>query len=98
MEKTIGILGGMGPEATLDLYAKIIAATPAIRDQDHLRVVIDSNPKVPDRTAAIVAGGESPVPAMTAGIRALRHLFNPFVRADPGRGGTPRSSGTGSAR
>jgi aspartate racemase len=72
MEKTIGILGGMGPEATLDLFGKIIAATPAARDQDHLRVVIDSNPKVPDRTAAIVAGGESPVPAMTAGLRALQ--------------------------
>ena len=72
MEKTIGILGGMGPEATLDLFGKIIAATPAARDQEHLRVVIDSNPKVPDRTAAILAGGESPVPAMTAGLRALQ--------------------------
>lgn len=71
-EKTIGILGGMGPEATLDLFGKIIANTPAKRDQDHLRVVIDSNPKVPDRTAAILAGGESPVPAMKAGIAALK--------------------------
>ena len=56
-EKVIGILGGMGPEATLDLFAKIIAHTPAARDQDHLRVVIDSNPKVPDRTAAILREG-----------------------------------------
>jgi aspartate racemase len=79
MEKVIGILGGMGPEATLDLFGKIIAATPAARDQDHLRVVIDSNPKVPDRTAAIVAGGESPVPAMTAGIRALQRAGADFV-------------------
>ena len=71
-EKVIGILGGMGPEATLDLFGKIIAHTPAARDQDHLRVVIDSNPKVPDRTAAILSGGESPVPAMTAGIEALQ--------------------------
>ena len=63
-EKVIGILGGMGPEATLDLFSKIIANTPAARDQDHLRVVIDSNPKVPDRTAAILRGGESPVPAL----------------------------------
>jgi aspartate racemase len=79
MEKTIGILGGMGPEATLDLFGKIIAATPAVRDQDHLRVVIDSNPKVPDRTAAIVAGGESPVSAMTAGIRALQRAGADFA-------------------
>ena len=69
----------MGPEATLDLFGKIIAATPAARDQDHLRVVIDSNPKVPDRTAAIVAGGESPVPAMTAGIRALQRAGADFA-------------------
>ena len=78
-EKTIGILGGMGPEATLDLFGKIIANTPAKRDQDHLRVVIDSNPKVPDRTAAIMAGGESPVPAMRAGIAALKRAGADFV-------------------
>jgi aspartate racemase len=79
MEKTIGILGGMGPEATLDLFGKIIANTPAARDQDHLRVVIDSNPKVPDRTAAILKGGESPVPAMRAGIEALKRAGADFV-------------------
>ena len=73
-EKTIGILGGMGPEATLDLFGKIIANTPAARDQ-----VIDSNPKVPDRTAAILAGGESPVPAMKAGIAALKRARADFV-------------------
>ena len=78
-EKTIGILGGMGPEATLDLFAKIIAHTPAARDQDHLRVVIDSNPKVPDRTDAILRGGESPVPAMRAGIDALKRAGADFV-------------------
>ncbi len=78
-EKTIGILGGMGPEATLDLFGKIIANTPAARDQEHLRVVIDSNPKVPDRTAAILAGGESPVPAMKAGIAALKRAGADFV-------------------
>jgi aspartate racemase len=70
-EKTIGILGGMGPEATLDCFARIIRNTPAEKDQDHLRVVIDSNPKVPDRTAAIIGGGASPVPALVAGCRAL---------------------------
>jgi len=78
-EKVIGILGGMGPEATLDLFAKIIAHTPAARDQEHLRVVIDSNPKVPDRTAAILEGGESPVPAMRAGMAALKRAGADFV-------------------
>ena len=78
-EKTIGILGGMGPEATLDLFSKIIANTPASKDQEHLRVLIDSNPKVPDRTAAILRGGESPVPAMKAGIQALGRAGADFV-------------------
>jgi len=78
-EKVIGILGGMGPEATLDLFAKIIANTPAAADQEHLRVVIDSNPKVPDRTAAILHGGPSPVPAMIAGIRVLERAGADFV-------------------
>lgn len=70
-EKVIGILGGMGPDATVDCFAKIIKNTPAARDQEHLRVVIDSNPKVPDRTAAIIGDGDSPVPIMIAGCRVL---------------------------
>jgi aspartate racemase len=78
-EKTIGILGGMGPEATLDCFAKIIKNTPAKRDQDHLRVIIDSNPKVPDRPAAIIGKGESPVPALVQGCRYLELAGADFV-------------------
>jgi aspartate racemase len=79
MEKVIGILGGMGPEATVDCFDKIIKNTPAANDQDHLRVVIDSNPKVPDRTAAIIGDGESPVPLMAAGCRALARAGADFI-------------------
>ncbi len=78
-EKTIGILGGMGPEATLDCYSRIISNTPAKTDQEHLRVIIDSNPKVPDRTAAIAAEGESPVPVLVAGCRALQQAGADFI-------------------
>ena len=78
-QKTIGILGGMGPEATVDCFAKIIKNTPAAKDQDHLRVVIDSNPKVPDRTAAIIGDGESPVPVMVRGCLALQHAGADFI-------------------
>ena len=78
-EKVVGVLGGMGPEATLSFYEKLIANTPAARDQDHLRVVIDSNPKVPDRTAALLHGGESPVPMMAAGVEALALAGADFV-------------------
>lgn len=78
-EKTIGILGGMGPEATLDCYSRIISSTPAKTDQEHLRVIIDSNPKVPDRTAAIIAAGQSPVPVLVAGCRALQQAGADFI-------------------
>lgn len=78
-EKTIGILGGMGPEATLDCYAKIIKGTPAATDQEHLRVIIDSNPKVPDRTAAIVSNGPSPLPVLVEGCRALQSAGADFI-------------------
>lgn len=53
MKKTIGILGGMGPMATADLFRKIVALTDAAGDNDHIRVYIDSNASIPDRTAAI---------------------------------------------
>lgn len=53
-EKTIGILGGMGPLATVYLFRKIVELTPAKKDQDHLRIIIDNNPKIPDRTKSIL--------------------------------------------
>jgi len=58
-EKIIGILGGMGPEATVDIFQKIVRFTKAKKDQDHLRIIIDNNPKIPDRTASIEKGDDS---------------------------------------
>lgn len=55
-QKTIGILGGMGPESTAELLVWITRVTPAVREQDHFRVVIDSNPKIPNRTDALLSG------------------------------------------
>lgn len=78
-EKVIGILGGMGPEATLDCFRKILRYTPASKDQDHLRVIIDSNPKVPDRTAAIMGEGPTPVPALVEGAEALKRAGADFL-------------------
>ena len=78
-KKTIGILGGMGPEATVDCFAKIIKCTPAKKDQDHLRVLIDSNPKIPDRPAAIIGKGKSPVPAMVQGCHSLQLAGADFI-------------------
>jgi aspartate racemase len=67
MSRAIGILGGMGPAATVDLMARLIAATPAKGDADHLRLFVDCNPQVPDRNAALARGGPSPA-AVLAGM------------------------------
>ena len=78
-EKVIGVLGGMGPEATANFYERLIAHTLARKDQEHLRVFIDSNPKIPDRTLAISQGGESPVPAMVVSASALERAGADFI-------------------
>jgi len=67
----VGVLGGMGPEATLDLYRHIICLTPADKDQDHIRVLIYSNPKIPDRTKAISGIGENPLPYLIESAKLL---------------------------
>lgn len=64
-EKIAGILGGMGPDATVDLMQRIIRLTPAQDDIDHIRCIVDNNPKVPSRIKAIIEGqGEDPGPCM----------------------------------
>ena len=94
MGRTIGILGGMGPLATADFYRKIILATPARCDQEHLRVVIEADPSVPDRSAFLQGVGPDPLPALTRGARRLvaagvdfiaipcntAHVFLPVLR------------------
>lgn len=75
----VGILGGMGPLATADLYRKIIELTPAGRDQDHIPVVIYADPRVPDRTDALLHGGDDPVPWLVRGARALDALGADFI-------------------
>jgi len=73
MHRTIGVIGGLGPWATLDFFEKILRLTPARRDQEHLRLVIDNNPKIPDRGPAILGepGAEDPLPALVATARAV---------------------------
>lgn len=62
----VGVLGGMGPAATLDFLRKLVACTPATSDQDHVPVLVSSIPQVPDRTAAFRGEGASPLAAMVA--------------------------------
>lgn len=70
-QKILGIIGGMGPMATIDLYAKIISMTKADRDQNHIHTLIDSATTTPDRCACILDGGESPLPYLVAAARRL---------------------------
>jgi aspartate racemase len=68
----LGVIGGMGPEATVELFRRIVSATPAQRDQDHLHILIDNDPGIPDRTAAILQRGPSPLPALEAAAKRLQ--------------------------
>ena len=72
MKKTIGILGGMGPLATCDLFQKIVEIEQALCDQEHVRVIVDSNTNIPDRTAAILRGGADPLPELCKSAELLQ--------------------------
>ena len=71
MYKTIGVIGGMGPAATADMLLKITKLTDAKSDQEHIHVIIDSNINIPDRTEAILHGGEDPLPELKASVELL---------------------------
>ncbi len=60
----VGIIGGMGPEATSYLFRKLISLTNATNDQDHLHIIIDNNTEIPDRTEYILGKGDSPIVEM----------------------------------
>jgi len=70
----IGIIGGMGPEATAYYYTQLVKRTHASKDQDHFHVMIDANPKIPDRTQAILNNGETPLPYLIESIERLNLL------------------------
>lgn len=72
-QRTLGLLGGMGPAATVDVLHKIVDATPAARDQDHIPILIRCIPQIPDRTDALLSQGLSPVDMLVRGARELRY-------------------------
>ena len=96
MKRRVGILGGMGPEATVELMARVIRAVPAEDDRDHVPLIVDQNPQVPSRIEALIEGaGKDPGPVLgemaarlaQAGAEALAmpcntaHHFAPQVKA-----------------
>jgi aspartate racemase len=71
----IGVLGGMGPEATVELMRRVIAATPAEDDADHIHMLVDNNPKVPSRIAALFENnGVSPGPELARMAKRLTSI------------------------
>jgi aspartate racemase len=79
MSRAVGILGGMGPAATVDFMGRLIAATPAKGDRDHLRLFVDCNPQVLDRNAAIAGKGDSPGPDLVAMAQGLERQGADFL-------------------
>jgi len=67
----LGIMGGVGPSATVDLMKKIIQNTPAKKDQDHIKIVVEHNPQIPDRTANLVLHETDPTIAMFSTCKRL---------------------------
>jgi len=77
--KTIGILGGMGPMATVELFKSIIKKTPAEKDQEHIPIIINNIPQVPDRTKAILNSGEDPIPILRESAIKLEKAGADFI-------------------
>ena len=69
--KTLGIIGGMGPMATADIFMKIISLTDASNDAEHIHIIIDDYPQIPDRTEAIRDGNKTPVLYIQDSIKRL---------------------------
>ncbi len=69
--KTLGVLGGMGPLATAEFLRILAEKTPVKKDQEHPRMIVLSNPATPDRTKFILGEGESPVRYLKDGINLL---------------------------
>lgn len=79
-QRVLGVLGGMGPAATLQFLTKVQAYTPAEKDQDHLRVIVDINPKAPDRN---VPGAGAGADAVLAEMAAALHASGAEILAMP---------------
>lgn len=67
----VGVVGGVGPAATVDFMQKIVRNTPAARDQDHIKVHVEQNPQIPDRTDNLLGDGADPTIALYATCKKL---------------------------
>ena len=73
-QKVIGVVGGMGPYATVSFFQELVDLTPAKKDWEHLHIIIDDNPKIPSRTRAVLYGETSPVEGIVKSINGLQGM------------------------
>ena len=78
-QKTVGVLGGLGPEATLDFFHKVLEKTQAKTDQEGLHLIIDNNPAVPNRNEAVAKTGPSPAPHLAGMAKGLERAGADFL-------------------
>ena len=71
MIKRLGVLGGMGPAASAEFMIRLVAQTPAKRDQDHIPTILWSDTSVPDRSVSMRNGDDKPLPYLLSGIQGL---------------------------
>lgn len=74
----LGIIGGMGPDATAEIFRKIIVLTAASCDQEHMKICVLNKPQIPDRTEYLINNGPSPLPLIIEGINELKCLNTRF--------------------
>lgn len=67
----VGVVGGVGPAATVDFLQKIVRNTPAVRDQDHIKLLVEHNPQIPDRTEHLIGDGADPTVSLYATCKKL---------------------------
>ncbi|MDX1508954.1 MAG: amino acid racemase [Woeseiaceae bacterium] len=77
--RTAGVLGGMGPAATVDFLARVLALTDASSDQQHIRLLVDQNPRVPDRQEALLRNARSPGPVLARMAQNLQSIGADFI-------------------
>jgi len=67
----VGVVGGVGPAATVDFMQKLVRSTPATRDQEHIKILVEQNPQIPDRTQNLLGGGPDPTVSLYATCKKL---------------------------
>ena len=78
-DEPVGVLGGLGPAATVLFMRRLVELTDAPRDQDHVDLLVWQHGSIPDRLAFLLGHGESPEPVLVADAVALERAGARFI-------------------